>query len=349
MRLSWTKASPSIITTVSCGIEWLYVLLFPYFVKAQLKVNNYDAVIVMGVAGLCQDGFVVANSVHRQWFKYSLSLTKKFTLKWCLKILNVRHYVVMWLEHLQYQSGSYRKVIAVSEPIKDELHVNYGVPRSQIEVLPNGADFKALTPNLSVRVEARAALKVADDEILLCMLVNELERKGVRQVMSAMKILSNYPLKLLVVGRFEQADCAQIANEVGVADRVIVRPSTNDVKRYLWASDLYTLPTQYEAWNLSIMEAQAAGLAVITTRLVEADLVVAPEQSGYLLEDPLDVNELVAALQKWLNNPDKTAMSLMARERAERFSWENLVEQLSNIIEGKAANVFENIKSPAIV
>ncbi len=269
-----------------CGRGALYIWMFATSVRKKLPVSDYDAVLIMGVAGLCEGSFIVANSVHRHWFQYSLQQLSPLSGKFWLKVFNITHYVVMILEWLQYRKSNPRRIIAVSEPIRRELNACYDLPLDLIDVLPNGADTKLLSPDLLARKEFRAELGVADNEYLLCMLSNEIERKGVRQVMQAISALKHFPLKLLIVGRLDRNVCLAIAGQYGIEDRVILHGSTPDVKPYLWASDLYVLPTQYEAWNLSIMEAHSAGLATITTRLGQADLVIDQGHSGYLIEDP---------------------------------------------------------------
>lgn len=309
-----------------------HVIVFPTLVRLFLKPSEYDAVVVMGVSGLVDNAFIVMNSVHQHWFNYSLKQTKFFSLPFFRKIFNIRHYAVMWVEKNQFKNRTYRKAIAVSEPIKAELKRWYNVAESSLCVLPNGADHHTLKPDHNTRAKTRAELGMQSDHFLFCMLANEVERKGVRQTMQALHQIGDKNIKLLIVGRLNHARCEQIAQELAVTELVILKPSTKDVSRYLWASDAYILPTQYEAWNLSIMEAQAAGLPVITTKLGQADLVVENEKSGLLIENPLDVAEIVNAIKRLRAEPDLTSMRLNARERAEKYSWENLVTQLENII-----------------
>ncbi|HEY9772519.1 MAG TPA: glycosyltransferase family 4 protein [Planktothrix sp.] len=311
---------------------WLYALLFAFATMRQIKTEEYDATIVMGTSGICKGSVVVANSVHQEWFTSSLKVLPILSSKWLLKLFNPLHYVVMLIERLQYKAGYARSIIAVSEPIKRELNQTYGIPLGEIDLLPNGANLDSSTPDDEVRLQTRRDLAVKENEYLLCMLVNELERKGVRQTLAAMKKLASCPVKLLVVTRVDLRVPAKMVQEFELEERVILRPNTPDARPYLWASDLYVLPTQYEAWNLSIMEAHAAGLPIVTTALGQADQVVEPGVSGFLLKDPKNVDELVAAIERWLSVSDKNAMREAARKRIEPYSWDKVISRLESIL-----------------
>jgi UDP-glucose:(heptosyl)LPS alpha-1,3-glucosyltransferase len=319
---------------VKTGLKsgWLYCLLFATLVSFRVKSALFDSVILIGAAGVCRDGTIVANSVHREWFYHSLSQLPIFSLRRLLKILNPLHYVVIAIEHLQYRHGHYRSVIAVSEPIKSELSKHYRIPPSKISLLPNGTNCRP--KDVNVRQDVRRQLNVSNDEFLLCMLVNELERKGVRQAMAAVSKLRAYPLRLLVVTKVDLRQVIKLARQFDVLDRVIPRAATPDAQGYLWASDLYLLPTQYEAWNLSIMEAAAAGLPVITTKLDQADRIITSGESGYLLADALDVDELTAAIAKWIAAApeEKMRMSAKSQESVRPYLWDAIVRQLESIL-----------------
>jgi UDP-glucose:(heptosyl)LPS alpha-1,3-glucosyltransferase len=319
---------------VNTGLKsgWLYCAIFAALVSFRIKAALYDSVILIGAAGVCRGSTIVANSVHREWFLHSLAQLPVFSLKRVLKTFNPLHYVIIAIEYLQYRTGRYRSIIAVSEPIKRELTKHYGIPPSKISLLPNGTNCRPRDTDL--REAVRGQLDVGGDQFLLCMLVNELERKGVRQAMAAVAALREYPLRLLVVTKVDLRQVIKLAQQFGILDRVIARAATPDAQGYLFASDLYILPTQYEAWNLSIMEAAAAGLPVITTKLDQADRIVTDGESGYLLMDPLDVDEVTAAVSKWIavTPEEKLRMSAKSQESVRPYSWDAIVRQLESIV-----------------
>lgn len=310
---------------------WLHWFLFPFVAGWSLRAQKYDGIIVMGIAALCPRSLVVSNSVHRAWFKKSLSKLNPTQLRWWLKLLNPLHPIVMFVEWLQYKVVKCKRVIAVSTPIRQELVDEYAFAEQDIALLPNGASTAYFKPDMVVRNKTRSELGLQDPDIAMCMLVNELERKGVVRVLDAMSELKDVPLKLLLVtGKYKEA--TKLVAEKNLQDKVILLRSTSDTRPYLWASDLYILPTQYEAWNLSIMEAHAAGLPIVTTKLGQADLVIEHGKTGRLLEDPFDSAELNEAIMWFVDHPAKSTLADAARQRAEAYNWPKLIDTLESYL-----------------
>ena len=231
----------------------------------------------------------------------------------------------------------YKQILAVSEPIKRELIAQYGVPPSAISLLPNGATLSDFTPNLEVRTKTRASLAVSPNQHLLCMLVNELERKGVRQTLEAVSRLRHYDLKLLIVSRMPEAQVKQNGQALclrGQAD-ISLQRSRRTPLSLGERSVCSTYPVR-GAWNLSLMEAHAAGLPIITTRLGQADLMISG-RSGSLLEDPRNVEELTKAIENWVLRSDKEAMTAAALKCAAPYDWKLIVKRLESLLEAQQA------------
>jgi glycosyltransferase involved in cell wall biosynthesis len=93
--------------------------------------------------------------------------------------------------------------------------------------------------------------------------------------------------------------------------------------------DVAVVPSRSEAMGLSTIEAQAAGLPVVGTRVGGIPEVVVDGQTGLLIP-PRDPPALAGAIERLLDQPGlRRAMGTQARERAERsFSWERHVDFL---------------------
>jgi glycosyltransferase involved in cell wall biosynthesis len=93
--------------------------------------------------------------------------------------------------------------------------------------------------------------------------------------------------------------------------------------------DVAVVPSRSEAMGLSTIEAQAAGLPVVGSRVGGIPEVVVDGQTG-LLVPPRDPPALAGAIERLLDQPGlRRAMGAQARERAERsFGWERHVDLL---------------------
>ena len=98
--------------------------------------------------------------------------------------------------------------------------------------------------------------------------------------------------KLLVVGydsagpRFERQ-----AHKLGLGDRVRFLGGRRDAETCFAAADLYALPTHYDPFANSTLEALATGLPVITTAANGASELLTAGVEGTVLASPHDIEQ----------------------------------------------------------
>jgi len=108
-----------------------------------------------------------------------------------------------------------------------------------------------------------------------------------------------------------------------------------DVPALLGASDLFVLSTDlWEGLPLTILEAMAAGLPVVASRVGGTPEAVEDGETG-LLVPPKDPVALEEAMYSLLSNPAKAAaMGQAGRERVARyFTLERMVQEIAAIYE----------------
>jgi glycosyltransferase involved in cell wall biosynthesis len=89
---------------------------------------------------------------------------------------------------------------------------------------------------------------------------------------------------------------------------------------------VFCYPSLGEGFGLPVLEAMAAGAAVLTSNLSSL-----PEVGGDAVEyvDPRDTASIAAGLRRLLGDePRRAELGLLARERAKRFTWERFAEQV---------------------
>jgi glycogen synthase len=86
-------------------------------------------------------------------------------------------------------------------------------------------------------------------------------------------------------------------------------------------------PSRYEAMSLSLLEAMAAGLPVVTARTAGGAEIITPE-CGIVLEDPDDPKALASAIAQLAESGDtRRAMGVAANELATGFGWARMAAQ----------------------
>lgn len=180
-------------------------------------------------------------------------------------------------------------------------------PAARIIVMPN---YVALPP------VANPALKTAR-QILFLGLVGE--RKGVFDLIPAfVRVHESYPDAHLVIGGNGEVErAAALIREYGLEDAISLAGWIDgDRKNMLLAqSAIYILPSYNEGLPMSVLEAMAAGLAVVTTRVGGIPELITDGEDGLLVEAG-DRDAIADALIRLLDDAglqDRLAMAGRAR------------------------------------
>ncbi|MFC1491187.1 glycosyltransferase family 4 protein [Nitrospinota bacterium] len=105
----------------------------------------------------------------------------------------------------------------------------------------------------------------------------------------------------------------------------------DDVDDLLEAADLFVLPSLNEGMGRAVVEAMAAGLAVVGTKVGGVPLIVEEGETG-LLVPPKDTDSLASAIVRLLSNPDeRRSMGSAGQRKAAEFSDEAMVDRLENL------------------
>jgi glycosyltransferase involved in cell wall biosynthesis len=108
-----------------------------------------------------------------------------------------------------------------------------------------------------------------------------------------------------------------LAGELGLGERVTFLGEVRDVPALLARAALFVLPSRTEGISLTLLEAMARGLPLVTTRVGGNPEVVADGETG-LLVPPGQPHELAAAMLSLLRDPDRgRRMGLAGRRRVE--------------------------------
>ena len=305
---------------------------------AMLRRQDFDVLNTHGA--VCPTGGVQwVQSVHCAW----LDMAKKFRppmsmARWKQR-LNPVHPVLLRLEREHYRSGNYKRLIATTPRVRQDLQTYFGVPESDVEIIPNGFSPTEFNPEKrhARRRDERRKLGLAEGDIALLLVANELPRKGYPALLGAMRKLGNPGLKLIVVGRPPIEEVKRLAAEAGLRDQVLALGSCGDVAGMHAASDLFVLPTQYEAFCLAILESLGSGLPVITSGVPGARDAIEPGRNGYIVEDPKDADGLAEALRPLMDHARIAALSATTPATVEQYKWPNLLLRYEQILLANAA------------
>ncbi len=233
-------------------------------------------------------------------------------------------------ERTRYRSQVHRAVVVLSDAEAAAIRRVYGKVAPRVVAIPNGVDLETFhPPTPDERRAARAAFRLDDADRVALLIGHDLERKGVALAIDALAHAES--VLLLVVGGDAEsvADARSRAERLGVAPRVLFAGTRSDIPVMMAASDAFVLPSAYEANALVILEALAAGLPVVATRVGYAPQIIEDGRNGFLVGlDPAEIarrlEEIVAA--------EPGTYAEQARASAAHHSWRSTAERYAALL-----------------
>jgi UDP-glucose:(heptosyl)LPS alpha-1,3-glucosyltransferase len=299
----------------------------------QLRSAHYDVLNTHGC--VCPEGGVHwVQSLHRAWLERSRQFRPALSSTRLKQRLNPAHRSLLDLEERHFARGGYRRIIATTSRVRDDLGRLYGVAPDNVEIISNGFSPTEFNParRTGQREEMRRRLGLEPHQVALLFVANELERKGYGTILAAMRQLRRRDVRLLVAGRVSARRVMELARTAGLAGQVLALGPSGDVGGLHAAGDLLVLPTQYEAFCLAILEALGSGLPVVTSSVPGAGDAIVPGVNGAVVEDPRSGEELAAVLAPILDHDRLTALSAAAPRTVERYQWPLVLQRYERVL-----------------
>lgn len=223
-------------------------------------------------------------------------------------------------------------LIAVSPEVRDDL-VSLGVaPERKIAVVRLGLDFAArLAAPADARLRLREELGIGQDDFLVAWLGRMTEIKRADDLLRAFALgRARAPeAALLMVGDGPlRPELEALAGELGIAGRTYFTGFRSDVGSIYAAADAVALSSANEGTPVSVIEAQAAGLPVVSTDVGGVRDVVVDGSSGFVVPRG-DLAALADRLARLTDPEVRERMGAAGRHRAtERYGVPRLVSDI---------------------
>jgi sugar transferase (PEP-CTERM/EpsH1 system associated) len=204
-------------------------------------------------------------------------------------------------------------LVAVSADAAEIARTREGFPDDRVRVIRNGIDVQAYRPaGLSTRPEIRtraihvARLNAVKDQATL-----------LRAIPKIVAAVPAFTLEIVGDGP-ERASLEALARELGIAERVHFLGFRDDIPARLAESGLFILSSKSEGVSLTLLEAMAAGLPIVATRVGGNPEVVDEGRSGLLVPSG-NPEALADAVIQLMTDPDLASrFGRAGRVRAER-------------------------------
>ncbi|MGQ9687979.1 MAG: glycosyltransferase [Desulfobaccales bacterium] len=235
---------------------------------------------------------------------------------------NCRGGAAPWRQHERCLWPLAHHILCNASILKDLLVSRYGVPAQRLTVVPNGVDTDFFQPPPDGRPPGPPVL------LSVARLVPDKDHDTLLAAFA--RVRGSHPeAELWLVGNGPRRTALeQKARDLGLAPQVKFLPPTPDIRHLYQQADIFVLSSVAEALPNVILEAMAAGLPVVATRVGGLPEAVTPEVTGLLVE-PKDAVGLAEALTQLLDEPDtRRRLGRHGRERAvAEFSFSAMVRR----------------------
>ena len=251
--------------------------------------------------------------------------------------LNPYHRYVCAAERRMFEHPRLRAVICNSNMVREEILRRFRLAPEKLHVVYNGVDLEHFHPRhaAALRAAARAELGAGDGEVLFFFAGSGFARKGLDAAIGALAACGDARYRLAVAGRDrEAARHAALAAAKGLGDRVRLLGGREDLRPLYAAADCFILPTRYDPFPNTALEALAMGLPAIVGWRSGAAEILRHGENGWIC-DPEDVSGLARLMHEAAGTVRDAgagnALRAAARASAEDYGIDPMARKLTDL------------------
>ena len=218
-----------------------------------------------------------------------------------------------------------REILVPSQVLYCMATQTWRLPRKRVHYVPNGIDLSRFSPRATGRdgvpvIGTVAALRA---------------EKNLSRLLHAVAAMRN-PARLVIVGGGPEREMLGVlAAELGIAERVTFAGHQTDTAPFYRDFDIFALSSDTEQMPLSVLEAMAAGLPVVSTDVGDVAGMVSAENTRFIVDQ--NPENLANALDGLAGNDElRRSLGRSNRQKAERdYSDIAMFEAHAALYEGK--------------
>jgi glycosyltransferase involved in cell wall biosynthesis len=270
---------------------------------------------------------------------YALTLNQKCNTTYVLHLHN--DFIYQGAKNITDICHTFQCIISVSDYITNRVKAVYENKEKCITV-HNAIDIKCFQ---TAQAFSRQLLGLTSNDFVLVYSGRLIKEKGILSLIFAIKQLNNIPnLKLLIIGMSSYGKdkrstpfIEQLKKESeSIKDKVIYTGFVDykQVPSYLKMANIAIVPSMWEEpFGLTVVEAMAAGLPLITTR--SGGIPEICEGVAMIVDRENIVENLAAAILDLYEHPEKCKqMAVAALERSKLFDKETYAKNFFEALEG---------------
>lgn len=231
------------------------------------------------------------------------------------------------------------QIVTISESTKKDILKHYKVAAKKITVAYPGYDDKIFYPVNDKKLVEEVTKKYQIEGKYVIYVGTIQPRKNLMKLMEAIKKIDD--VKLVVVGKttgqgkqgwmFEET--LNFPERIGIGNRVIFAGfvPTEEIPMLLTGAECCVLPSLYEGFGMTLVEAMATGVPVIASNVSSLPEVV--DDAG-LLVNPESVDEIEHSIRLVMSDSKKRQQMIKrGLVQATKFGWDKMALKVKQVLE----------------
>jgi len=274
------------------------------------------------------DIYRAGDGVHRRWLEIRgarASAAARGALA-----LSPYHRYVCAAERAMFEHARLRAVICNSRMVREEILRGFRIDPEKLHVIYSGIDLEQFNPGAAPawRGSTRGEIGCGPRDTVFLFVGGGFARKGLDTAIEALAYANSQAFWLVVVGQDHDAARYEAqARRAGIAARVRFVGAREDVRPYYAAADCFVLPSRYDPFPNTVLEALAMGLPVIVSERCGAAEVLRARGGGFVVpaDDAMDLARAMHQADRALRGG---GLQRVARASAEQFGIDAMARTL---------------------
>ncbi|MYL26833.1 MULTISPECIES: glycosyltransferase [Halomonadaceae] len=250
--------------------------------------------------------------------------------------VHARRFTKMWIYELldRLILARFSAVILVSESMRDELS-GLAFPKTKVIVIPNGMDFQEVDKRATSELDRGLSAFLKQHRPIILGVGRLAQEKGFDSLVEAFALVKNArpDAGLIIVGEGRlKAQLEALSAAKGLTDSVLIPGFCDNTPALMKGADVLAMPSKTEGLPITILEAMAMELAIVTSPVGAIPALLGEEEGGWLLKSR-DPSEIARTLLHSLDNPEERnrKVAWSCRQVREVYAAEQTAFEYSNI------------------
>lgn len=249
-----------------------------------------------------------------------------------------RYHALIAQEKAVFQQGKTTQILLIAEKQQTYFQHHYQTESDRFHLLPPGIRKDCIpNENQAITREAiRQKARIQPEAYLILMIASRFKTKGVDRAILAIASLPvalKEKVKLWVIGPDNPKPYLALAKKKGIAPYIQFLGARDDIPALLLAGDLLLHPARQENTGTVLLEAQVAGLPVLTLDICGYAPYIEKARGGMVLHGPFEQSVLNTALYMMIKTGEHQRFKDNALHFTKHVDLYHLVDRAVQVIE----------------